>query len=210
MDAVIRQHSLMLLPGMPFNRLGHIAVSGGEKPVAHQRARLTVGAYHRCHAAGLIQQVPDLAKVVHALLAQQRAQVRGRQADPGKFAVLYLALGDQDTGRMVDDAGDPAVPPGERDEAVHDQEGDQRDRAGGKRCRQRGHGPTDDRADRDGDREVERAELGKRAPLSKAQADDGRFGDEATLIGLASQLEAAQPWAGRQPAMHAAGPLVIR
>ena len=53
------------------------------------------------------------------------------------------------------------------------QEGDQRDRAGGKRCRRCGHGPADDRADGDSDREVERAELGKRAPLSKAQADDG-------------------------------------
>ena len=31
----------------------------------------------------------------------------------------------------------------------------------------------------------------------------GRFGDEATLIRLAAQLEAAQPWAGRLPAVHA-------
>ena len=32
----------------------------------------------------------------------------------------------------------------------------------------------------------------------------GRFGDEATLIRLAAQLEAAQPWDGRPPAVHAA------
>ena len=34
----------------------------------------------------------------------------------------------------------------------------------------------------------------------------GRFGDEATLIRLAAQLETAQPWAGRCPAVHAARP----
>jgi amidase len=32
----------------------------------------------------------------------------------------------------------------------------------------------------------------------------GRFGDEATLIRLAAQLETAQPWASRLPAVHAA------
>ncbi len=112
-------------------------------------------------------------KVVHAVLAQQRVHVRGGQAGPAKFTILYLALGHKNSGRMVNDAGHPVVPSGERDEAVCDQEGDQRDCAGGKRCRRRGHGPADDRADRDGDREVERGELGERTPLSKPQADDG-------------------------------------
>lgn len=32
----------------------------------------------------------------------------------------------------------------------------------------------------------------------------GRFGDEATLLRLAAQLEAAQPWAARLPGVHAA------
>jgi hypothetical protein len=50
-----------------------------------------VGADQRGHAAGLRQQVPNPAKIVHALMAQQRVQIRGRQAGPGKFTILYLA-----------------------------------------------------------------------------------------------------------------------
>ena len=88
MDAAMRQHSLALLTDMPFNRLGHIAIPGGGKPVAHQRARFTVGAEQRSRTAGLIEQVPDLAKMVHAVLAQQRVHVRGRQAGPGKLTIL--------------------------------------------------------------------------------------------------------------------------
>jgi amidase len=40
----------------------------------------------------------------------------------------------------------------------------------------------------------------------------GRFGDEATLIRLAAQLETAQPWADRLPAVHVAnsGPIPRR
>ena len=33
----------------------------------------------------------------------------------------------------------------------------------------------------------------------------GRFGDEATLFRLASQLEEARPWAGKRPSVHVAG-----
>jgi hypothetical protein len=36
-----------------------------------------------------------------------------------------------------------------------------------------GRAPADDRADRDGDREIECAELGNRAPFAQAQAYDG-------------------------------------
>jgi hypothetical protein len=148
MNATISLNSVTLAD-VPFNGLGHVAVSGGRKPIAHQRARFTVDGDQRCCTAGLIEQVPDLAKIADALLAQQRVHVRGGQAGPGKFTILDLASGDKDPGRMVNDAGDPAMPPGERHKAVHDQEGDKRDR------------------------EVERAELGKRASLSKPQADDG-------------------------------------
>jgi amidase len=34
----------------------------------------------------------------------------------------------------------------------------------------------------------------------------GRFGDEATLVRLAAQVEAARPWTGRLPTIHASRP----
>jgi hypothetical protein len=172
MNATVSLNSATLAD-VPFNGLGHVMVSGGRKPIAHQRARFTVDADQRGCTAGLVEQVADLAKIADALLAQQRVHVRCGQAGPGKFTILDLASGDKDPGRMVNDAGDPAMPTGERHKAVHGQEGDKRDRAGGERRRRRRHGPADDRANGDGDREVERAELGQRAPLSKPQADDG-------------------------------------
>jgi amidase len=36
----------------------------------------------------------------------------------------------------------------------------------------------------------------------------GRFGDEATLIRLAAQLEVAQPWADCRPGVHASAAAV--
>ena len=49
------------------------------KAVTHQRAGLAVRADQRRRPAGLVEQVTDLAEIVHALLAQQRVHVRGRQ-----------------------------------------------------------------------------------------------------------------------------------
>src|SRR6266496_5912250 len=71
MNATISLNSVTLAD-VPVNGLGHVAVSGGRKPIAHQRARFTVDADQRCCTAGLIEQVPDLAKIADALLAQQR------------------------------------------------------------------------------------------------------------------------------------------
>lgn len=84
MNATISLNSVTLAD-VPFNGLGHVAVSGGRKPIAHQRARFTVDADQRGCTAGLIEQVPDLAKIADALLAQQRVHVRGGQAGPGKL-----------------------------------------------------------------------------------------------------------------------------
>ena len=86
MNATISLNSVTLAD-VPFNGLGHVAVSGGRKRIADQRARFTVDADQRCCTAGLIEQVPDLAKVADALLAQQRVHVRGGQAGPGKFII---------------------------------------------------------------------------------------------------------------------------
>ena len=81
MNAAIRLNSVTLAD-VPFNGLGHVAVSGGRKPIAHQRARFTVDADQCGCTAGLIEQVPDLGKIADTLLAQQRVHVRGGQAGP--------------------------------------------------------------------------------------------------------------------------------
>jgi hypothetical protein len=55
------------------------------EPVGHQRARFAVGADHGHAAAGLVEQVADLAEIADAVLAQQRVHVRGRQPGPGQL-----------------------------------------------------------------------------------------------------------------------------
>jgi hypothetical protein len=92
---------------------------------------------------------------------------------------------------MVDQADDPAVPAADGDDAMRDQEGDQRDRRGSERGVRCGRAPADDRADRDGDREVECAEPGKRAPFPQPQADDGDREQQDSLDRYPSQTARA-------------------
>jgi hypothetical protein len=132
-----------------------------------------------------------LAEIVDAVLAQQRVHVRDGEPGAGQFLSSELAVGDQDPGRMVDQAGDPAVPTADRNSAMRDQEGDQRDRRGSERCVRCGRAPADDRADRDRDREVERAELCERAPFAQPQADYGYREEQDGLDGYPSQTACA-------------------
>jgi hypothetical protein len=66
--------------------------------------------------------------------------------------------------------------------------------------------PADDRADRDGDREIERAELGKRAPFPQAQADNGYCEQQDSLDRDPSQTARATDQLRRphHPAAHPA------
>lgn len=82
---------------------------------------------------------------------------------------------------MVDQTGDPVAPAEDRDDAMRDQEGDQRDRRGSERRARRRRAPADDRAYCDGDREIEGAELGKRAPFPQTQAEDGYREEQDSL-----------------------------
>ena len=141
-------------------------VSRSVNPVPDQRAGFAAGADHRDGTTWLVEQVSDLAKVVDAVLAQQRIHVRVRQPGAGQLSSMELAAGGQDTGRMVDEADEPSVPAQDRDKAVRGQEGEQRDRRGSERRVRCGRAPADDRADRDGNREIESAELGQRAPFA--------------------------------------------
>jgi hypothetical protein len=72
-------------------------------------------------------------------------------------------------------------PAADRDHAMRDQQGDQRNRRGRERRVRCGRAPADDRAERDGDREIERAELGQRAPFPQAQADNGDREEQHSL-----------------------------
>jgi hypothetical protein len=49
------------------------------------------------------------------MLAQQCVHVLGCQPCTGQFPPLQFATGDEDTGRVVDQAHDPAVPAEDRD-----------------------------------------------------------------------------------------------
>ena len=106
---------------------------------------------------------------------------------------------------MVDEPDDPAVPAEDRDDAMRDQEGDQRDRRGSERRVRCGRTTADDCAERDGDREIERAELGKRAPFPKAQADNGYREEQDSLEGHPSQSARATDQFSHphHPAAHA-------
>ena len=53
---------------MLFSGFGHVAISGDTKPVPHQRAGLAAGGDQCCSAAGLIEQVTDVAEILDALL----------------------------------------------------------------------------------------------------------------------------------------------
>jgi len=105
-----------------------LAVSGGVKPLSLDRVRFAVGADQRRGTAWLVEQVSDLAQIADAPLAQQRVHVGVRQPGAGQFPLLELAAGDEDAGRMVDQADGPAVAAQDRDDAMRDEEGDQRNR----------------------------------------------------------------------------------
>ncbi len=62
------------------------------------------------------------------MLSQQRVYVLVCQSGARQLAFLEFAADGEDTGRMVDHPGHPAVPTADRDEAMCDQQGDQRHR----------------------------------------------------------------------------------
>jgi len=127
---------------------------------------LAAGVEQRHGAARLVEQVADLAEVGDTFLAQQRVDVCGRQSGSGQFPALELAASHEYAGWVIDEPDGAAVSAENRDDAMGDQEGDQRDSRRGKRRVRRGRTSANDRADRDSDGEIERAELGNRAPFA--------------------------------------------
>lgn len=107
------------------------------------------------------------------MLTQHAVQVPPGQAAAAKLGVKHLAVGHQQSRRVVDQPGEQRPEPQPGDEPVGEE-----DRYQGHRARQVagvmriGH-PTNDGSGRDGGDEVEGRHLGQGATFTDAEADHG-------------------------------------